>query len=95
MPSGSTMYLEAPGPIGWYTVDSVALEGSGSFSISMPAPVAPEIYRLRIGDDAIYFPVDSTETVTVDASAPKFATEYTLGGSTGARDVHACRQPGA
>lgn len=81
---GSTMYLEAPGPIGWYPVDSVALEGSGSFSISMPAPVAPEIYRLRLGEDAVYFPVDSTETVTVNASASTFATDYTLGGSTGA-----------
>ncbi|MDE6490531.1 MAG: redoxin domain-containing protein [Muribaculaceae bacterium] len=81
---GSTMYLEAPGVAGWYPVDSVGLKGSGSFAMSMPAPGAPEIYRLRLGEGIIYFPIDSIETVTVNASAANFATEYTLGGSNGA-----------
>lgn len=68
----------------WVPVDSAELGKSGKFSISAPAPAAPQIYRLAYKDQYIYFPVDSTETVTVDASASVFATGFTLEGSDNA-----------
>lgn len=71
----------------WIEVDSTKTSGQGSFSISWPAPVAPEIFRLRLSDNYIYFPVDSTETITVTSSLDKFGSEYELQGSAKAADM--------
>ncbi len=65
----------------WQTLDSTRLSSKGSFSMSLPSPAAPEIYRLRINDNYIYFPVDSTETIAVDGSMPALAVNYSLSGS--------------
>lgn len=78
---GSTLFLEAPGHTGWYALDSARIGSNGSFSMSMAAPSAPEIYRLRLGSQELYFPIDSIETVTVQADSATFATESTLAGS--------------
>ena len=69
----------------WQPVDSTRLSPKGSFSISLPSPAAPEVYRLRIGSEFIYFPIDSTETVTVEGSMPGLAANYSLEGSEQAR----------
>ncbi len=79
---GSTLYLEAPGHAGWYALDSTKIGSNGSFAMSYEAPAAPEIYRLRLGKQELYFPIDSIETVTVKTDSATFATDYTLSGST-------------
>ena len=79
---GSTLLLEASGRAGWYVTDSVRLLGNGSFSLSQPAVANPEVFRLRLDGKEIYFPIDSTETVTGTTSAAGFGTDYTLTGST-------------
>lgn len=81
---GSTMLLEAPGRAGWYVMDSVKLLGNGSFSMSQPVVGHPEVFRLSLDGKQIYFPVDSTETVTVTTSSAGFGSDYTLAGSASA-----------
>lgn len=68
----------------WMAVDSTRIKPSGSFSLSAPAPVAPDVYRLALDGRYIYFPVDSVETVTLTADAADFGGKYTLAGSDNA-----------
>lgn len=65
----------------WVAIDSTRTSGNGSFSISRPAPAAPEIFRLEMDGKFIYVPIDSTETVTVTSSVEKFGTDFSLSGS--------------
>lgn len=76
-----TLYLEASGLDGIVVLDSTKLSGSGSFSFSQKRPESPEFYRLRLDNKVINFAVDSTETVSVKASAGDFATGYSIEGS--------------
>ena len=77
----SVLYFENMGLDGPVTVDSVKLDGDGTFSFSQKAPEAPEFYRLRIAGQIINLSIDSTETVTVKAAYPTMATAYTVEGS--------------
>ena len=72
---GKMLYLEASALEGIVPLDSVKLEGDGSFHFKQVRPVSPEFYRLRVDDKVINFSVDSTETYT------DFATAYTVEGS--------------
>lgn len=71
----------------WVTVDSVTTDGKGHFKFSEPAPEYPNIFRIRRGDDAIYFPIDSLDHLTLKTTANAFATDYTLAGSDHAVQV--------
>lgn len=80
--SNRSLILERPGFHGeWAAVDSTVTDDSGKFSIKAPRPAAPEIYRLRMADRYVYFPVDSTESIGVDASLAQFGHIYSLSGS--------------
>ncbi len=81
------LYLEASGLNGLVLLDSVKLNGNGSFSFSETRPESPEFYRLRMEGKVINFSVDSTETVTVKAEAGKFDTDYTIEGSENNRKI--------
>lgn len=78
----SLLYFENMSLDGPVTVDSVKLAADGTFSFSDDAPEAPEFYRLRIANQIINLSVDSTETITVKASYPRMAINYTVEGST-------------
>lgn len=65
----------------WMAIDSTRTSSTGAFSISRPAPAAPEVFRLSIDDKFLYVPIDSTETITVTSSLDKFGSEFTLAGS--------------
>lgn len=78
---GQTMIVEASDNGRWYPIDSVKLDASGNFKVSHQASGYPDIYRLRLGDKTLYFPIDSVETVTVLSKADAFDREYTLAGS--------------
>lgn len=84
---GQTMYVEANDNGRWYTLDSVTLKGSGDFSFTAAASGYPDIYRLRMGDKSLYFPIDSIETVTVVSKAAAFDHDYTLAGSPAAEKL--------
>lgn len=65
---GDTLYLEHRGLAGIVKLDSVVLKGNGHFSMKQPAPLNPEFYQLRIGQQVALFAVDSTETLRVIAN---------------------------
>ncbi len=62
-------------------IDSVRLTADGAFSLQGKAPENPEFYRLRIGSQGINLAIDSTETVTIEASLPQMSFGYTVEGS--------------
>lgn len=84
---GQTMYVEANDNGRWYVLDSVQLPASGDFSFTSDASGYPDIYRLRLGDKTLYFPIDSIETVTVVSKAGAFDHDYTLAGSPAAEKL--------
>lgn len=83
------LILEASASGRWYPLDTVSLKSSGRFSFVREAAGYPDIYRLRIADRSIYFPIDSIETVTVTARADAFDSDYTLAGSQSAESLMA------
>ncbi|MBR6283309.1 MAG: redoxin domain-containing protein [Muribaculaceae bacterium] len=81
------LVLETSSNGSWFLVDSVAVNGDGTFAVKSEAPAFPNIYRLRIGGDVICFPIDSLDHITVTTSLKGFATDYTLAGSDHAVQV--------
>ena len=71
----------------WLAVDSTRINSNGGFSFSFPAPFAPDIYRLSLNGKYIYFPVDSTETITVSTSYDNFGRDFSLTGSLNAEKM--------
>lgn len=86
---GQTMYVEASDNGRWYVLDSVELKGAGDFTVTAPASGYPDIYRLRLGDKSLYFPIDSIETVTVVSKAGAFDSDYTISGTDTAEKLMA------
>ena len=68
----------------WIALDSAKTKSNGDFAISFEAPPAPEVYRLRMDDKYVYFPIDSLENLTLNAPVEKFDTDYELSGSDNA-----------
>ena len=86
--AGKSVVLEKADYSGrWIPVDSTKTSGSGSFTISFAAPAAPEVFRIGLDGQYVYFPVDSTETITLKAPAASFARNFTLSGSEQAVDL--------
>lgn len=83
----SILYLENMSLDGAQTVDSVKLDGKGTFSFAQDAPDAPEFYRLRIANQIINLSIDSTETVTVSARYPQMTTQYDVKGSDNCKKI--------
>ncbi len=72
----------------WYNIDSVEVASDGSFAYQAAAGAQfPEVYRLGLNGQSIYFPIDSIETVTVKARADAFDSDYSLEGSQLATDM--------
>lgn len=65
----------------WSAVDSATLDNQGSYTFKRPVAGYPDIYRLAVGNERIYFPVDSTDNLTVKATYPGMAANYTMEGS--------------
>ena len=68
----------------WNPLDSTKIKDNGKFAIAFPAPPAPEIYRLKLGKDFIYVPIDSTETINIIANKQSLSKDYTISGSENA-----------
>ncbi|MBR5685636.1 MAG: AhpC/TSA family protein [Muribaculaceae bacterium] len=83
----TTLVLEQSTNGEWVIVDSVEVEKDGKFSVSAPAPEVPNIYQLRCGNQAICFPIDSLDHLTIKAKLPNFAIDYTIAGSEHAEQV--------
>lgn len=71
----------------WYVVDSVKTsDGEFAYRAAAPAPY-PEIMRLALGDQYIYFPVDSVDRLDLSAYASHFNTGYSLSGTLQAGSI--------
>ena len=68
----------------WLPIDSTKISKNGKFSISFPAPLAPEIFRLSLNNQYVYVPVDSTETISLTSSYNRFGSDFILEGSKNA-----------
>ena len=84
---GKMLYLEASALEGIVPMDSMKLDGDGSFTFKGERPASPEFYRLRVEDKVINLSVDSTETLTVEAPYENFATDYTVTGSANCEKI--------
>ena len=83
----TTLVLEQSSNGEWFIVDSVKVDKNGKFSVSAPAPEVPSIYQLRHYGQAICFPIDSLDHLTINAKLPNFASDYTITGSEHATQV--------
>lgn len=82
----TTVYVEVPVLNNWHVADSARIGSDGKYSITLAeAPATPSVYRLRLGNSMIYFPVDSIETVTINSSARNFDRHYSIAGNVYAR----------
>lgn len=76
-----TLYLDYLGVSQTSVRDSVKLNDKGSFHFQVPAPECFDFYRLRVGKEAIYLSVDSTETLHIEAALPTMSSAYQVEGS--------------
>ena len=65
----------------WVVADTAVTTGNGDFKFAITAPEFPNVYRLRHGQDVIYFPIDSVECLTINTKLKAFGTDYTMEGS--------------
>ncbi|MBQ7510207.1 MAG: AhpC/TSA family protein [Prevotella sp.] len=68
-------------------IDSVRLDEDGTFRFEAEAPQTPDLYCLNIGNQIIYFGIDSTETVTIRAHYPNMAQRYEVEGSENSEKI--------
>lgn len=71
----------------WYPIDTIDVAADGRFSLAQEAQGYPDIYRLRVGQEAVYFPIDSVETLTIMAEAPSIAANHKLSGTPQAANL--------
>ena len=83
----TTLVLEQSSNGEWLIIDSVKVNKNGKFSISADAPEVPSIYQLRLNGQAICFPIDSLDHLTITAKLPKFSSDYTISGSEHAEQI--------
>ena len=81
------LYFEATTLNGIEAVDSARLDEEGGFSFRAPRPANPEFYRLRIDGQIVNLSVDSTETISVEATFPTMGTDYRVEGSDNCRVI--------
>lgn len=73
----------------WVTIDSTRIAADGTFGISRARMDYPDFYRIGFeGGDPLYFPIDSTETVTVTAT-DSILSHARIGGSRSADYIQA------
>jgi hypothetical protein len=83
---GQTLFLEKNSLEGKDIIDSVVLSSKGDFVMLNPRPDKPEFYNLRLGKNQIFLAIDSTERITISASADSFRN-YRITGSDANRQL--------
>ena len=78
---GDNIILEGNNQGYWYVIDTIHPSKDGSIKYAGEPHGYPDIFRIRVGESSVYFPIDSLETVTVTATAPDIAANHTLSGS--------------
>ncbi len=85
---GKDIVVEAPNAAGgWYPLDTVTVGKDGKFKVSGEAIGHPELLRLTLAGQSAYFPIDSVETVTIQAQAANLQASALLSGSESAEKM--------
>ena len=77
----STLYFYNRSMTGIVLLDSAKIGDDGTFRFHQVAPVGPDLYVLRVNNQIVNLAIDSTETVTIQASMPGMAQNYSVTGS--------------
>lgn len=80
--NGTELILETSDNGRWYGIDTLKTDASGRFSILQKAPQRPTVYRLRLNDRFIYFPIDSIDKLTLTTKFSAFDEAFDLEGSS-------------
>lgn len=81
---GQEILVQASDNGRWYTLDTITTGKDGKFDYAHAAMGRPDVYRLYLNGQSIYFPVDSIETITVTASDSAFDSSYEINGTPAA-----------
>ncbi len=83
----STLYIEEPSGATWIIIDSLRTGADGSFDYKAIDPLyeGQAIYRLRLNDRAVYFPIEGTDHVTLSAKNTDMNAVHTLAGTAAAQ----------
>jgi peroxiredoxin len=82
-----TLFLYNNALGGAVKLDSVKLTEEGSFTLHGEAPQSPELYSLIVGNQMVYFGIDSTETVTINADYATMSSAYEVEGSVSSEKI--------
>ncbi len=85
--SNAHIAIEAAENGTWLPVDTLSTDSKGNFTYKHAATGYPDIYRLAMNGNYIYFPIDSTETITISTTADNFNTEAKIAGSKSAEQL--------
>lgn len=84
-PEDAELIVEAPNAAGqWYGLDTVKVASDGRFTVKGEAIGHPELLRLRLDNQMVYFPIDSLESITITADAANLQGTAKLEGSESA-----------
>lgn len=81
---GKTLVLESVNNGVWSPLDSLTLPEDGAFVFEQLRAAFPDIYRLSLDGKSVYFPVDSTENITVQSVIDAFDSQARISGSASA-----------
>lgn len=81
------LVIEESGNGSWFILDTITTTGNGQFRYDREAPQFPGIYRIRLNSQAIYFPIDSLEHISINTSLKAFDTDFSVSGSEHAEQV--------
>lgn len=84
---GKTVYLQMNDVDKNTVLDSCKLDDKGRFSFSQVRPEYPQFYALKLNNQYIFFSIDSTETVNIQADAENFARKYDVSGSENSQKI--------
>lgn len=91
----STLVLEAMTVDGVVECGKTRLDADGHFSFEVAREdsiTSPEFFRLRIGSRIINFAIDSTESVSVNATMDKMGSAYDIEGNEASRIIKTLSQ---
>lgn len=77
----SFLYLEKRSLTETFIIDSVLLDKKGSYIFKEDVADFPEFYSLKLNNRLINFAIDSSENLTINASASTFNKDYSIEGS--------------
>lgn len=80
-PAKTQLIVEASENGRWFGIDTVFTDSEGHFTTSNPAPKRPAIYRLRLNDKMVYFPIDSLDHLNFSATFHDFDRDFVYEGT--------------